>query len=318
MGIVHFAPLGTNPGAVTSALAYLQHNQDRPPFAGTFKGQIIESVVLFASPDVRRGQTPANECIWNDYMSTNIQQRWRERDRANAIDIALNFIKREIAPGMPSKGSVYCYVVDPHNFDDCFEAVAKAALTLGDPQGVGKNIWANLTGGTNVVNAALLEVAFLSGLISRIYYTFVADESGRKYLQPITGDEARFRWDEIGLVKTAFDEAHYAVLRQLSDKSDWCEDEELLGRLKAVDWEHFPAAMDISTFRQQLLNKMNGNELEGDAPEGHRVRLSERGKQILQRINGPLFQALVARGQEVQVDVEALMCELDEKRFWTK
>lgn len=318
MGVVHFAPLGTNPGAVTSALAYLQHNQDRPPFAGTFKGQIVESVVLFASSDVRRGQTPSNECIWNDYMSTNIRQRWRERDRTNAIDIAFDFIKREIAPGMPSKGSVYCWVVDPHNFDDCFEAAAKAALALGDPQGVGKNIWANLTGGTNVVNAALLEVAFLSGLISRIYYTFVADEGGRKYLQPIADDEARFRWDEIGVVKTAFDEAYYTVLRQLAEKGDWCEDEELLGRLKGVDWKHFPAEMNIGTFRQQFLNKMDGNELERDTPEGYHVWLSERGRQMLQRINGPLFQTLVARGQEAQVDVEALRRELEEKRLWSK
>lgn len=314
MGVIHFAPIGTSPGAVTSALAYLVHNQDK--FAEAFKGQIVESIVIFASYDVADGTTPVSECIWNEYQNITIRKRWRRVDGANVVDVALQFIKEEIAPVMPRKGTVYCWEVDVHDFDACFNAVARATLALAPQEKVGKNIWANLTGGTNVLNAAILEVAFMSGLISRIYYTFVANESDRKYLQPPTSDPARFRWDEIPLVKTAFDEAWYCVPRELAEIGDWYEDEELLERLKSKAWQHF-SEMGFRTFKAQFLNKMDGRELEYDASR-HRNRLSTYGREILERISDPLFQDLIARGEKSRVDVESLRRELIGKELWSK
>jgi hypothetical protein len=66
MGITHFAPVGTRPGAVTSALSYLKHNQDK----FFIKGELIEKVILFASPEVREGDI-VRECKNNDYGSYN-------------------------------------------------------------------------------------------------------------------------------------------------------------------------------------------------------------------------------------------------------
>lgn len=305
MGIIHFAPIGTSPGAVTAALAYLK--QERNNLAG-FKGQVIESVVLFASPEVRSGQIRAEECIYNDYMSMSSHGRpWKNR---NVVDAVTEFIQKEIAPVMPKGGAVHCCQVDPNDFDACFRIVARTALHFSPHTDVGHNIWANLTGGTNVLNGALLQVAFLSALIAQLYYTFLADEEHRKYLQPPSKDPTKFHWYQVPLIKTSFDDSYYQVLKSLP-QDDWCDGDELLSRLKHT---HYFSSMNIQTFRQQFLNKMDGRELERESLpgglEGNCVRISSYGKSILSMIDDVLFQALVHRGKGEEIDISSLTQDL--------
>ena len=146
MGIIHFAGLGRSPGAVTSGLAYLKHEyENRSEY-----GQIIEGVVLFTSPEVADGTERAFEVEHNEYGSLNVRQTW-PRGKTNAVEIVSKFFKREIG-----QGTIYCCPVDVNDFRACFEAVAKATLKFHRPGEVGKHIWANITGGTNPLNAALL------------------------------------------------------------------------------------------------------------------------------------------------------------------
>jgi hypothetical protein len=181
------------------------------------------------------------------------------------------------------------------------------------------------------MNAALLQVAMLSGLISRLYYTFVPRVEDHKYLQPVAKNEPyRFRWDEIPPMKTALDDVYVALLDVLKGLGEgWYLDEELLARLRQVSWEHLPPAsaqsvaeMDIQVFRQEYLNKLDGRELERqilpDGSQGKAVRLSEAGKRLLERIESPLFQALVQRGRGMEVEVSALTTGLDLEELWSK
>lgn len=324
MGIYHFVPVGTSPGAVTCALAYLKHNKEQ----FVVRGDVIESIIIFASPDVRDGKTKTRECVYNNYMSIAAQKTWK---MANILDIIVDFIKMEIAEIMPEKGTIYCYTVDPNDYDNCFETIAKASLHFSPPDAVGKNIWANLTGGTNILNAALLQVAYLSGLISRMYYTFVPYEEDRKYLQPVKDDPERFRWDEVPLVKTSFDNVYYALLQGISEwGEEWYLDKELLSRLKQASWPYLKPddidtinKMGIQVFHQQWLNKLDGRELERqilpDGSQGQAIRLSDAGRRLLGRINSPLFQALIERGKGVTRDDTAILThDMELELLWNK
>ena len=316
--------MGVNPGAVTCALAYLKQNKER--FVN--RGDVIESVILFASQDVREGSIKVRECVYNNYMSLHAR---KTKKMANILDVIVEFIKSEIADVMSDKGTIYCCVVNPNDYDSCFEIIAKAALHFSPPGHTGKNIWANLTGGTNVLNASLLQVAFLSGLISRIYYTFVPREEDRKYLQPVKDDPERFQWDEIPFIKTNYDNIYQALLQELKiTGEEWYLDEHLLGRLKEVSWKYLHPyeletinKMDLQIFRQEWLNKLDGRELERqvlpDGSLGRYIRLSDAGKRLLARIESPLFQALVQRGKGIEVEnVKDLIQGLDIKELWRK
>lgn len=326
MGIYHFAPVGTSPGAVTSALAYLKQNAEK----FSVRGKIIESVVIFASPEVRRGhEGTADEPVYNDYESLTARRSWKKG--VPILEVIVEFIRAELRDVMPSKGKIYCCVVDPSDYDACFEQVAKAVIHFAPPKEVGKHIWANVTGGTNLMNAALLQVAFLSGLIVRLYYTFLSDfRLYGRYLQPPSTDPAKFRWDEIPVVKTTFDQVYYALLQVLKGLSgEWYLDEELLARLRQASGQYLRPAdveavsqMDIGTFRREFLNKLDERELDRqhlpDGSQGRAVRVSEAGRRLLERIDSPFFQALIQRGHGSEKDVTSLTEGLQLEELWSK
>jgi hypothetical protein len=308
MGVYHLAPVGTSPGAVTSALAYLKHNKDKPEFA--VRGEIVEAVVLFPSWEVRNGvEGTPEECIFNDYGQENKRRSWKPR--AAVLDIIRDFVKQEFG----EEATLFCCPVNVDDYDDCFENIAKVALWFS--AGVGKHLWANLTGGPNIVNAALLEVAFLSGLIARLYYTFLSDvrRYGR-YLRPPSAEPNIFDWREVPLVKTAFDEDYYRVLKVLADYGDWIEDRELLSILGQEQPGRFGSdKMSLKAFLRDFLNKMDGRELEREVlPDGtptNRDRISPYGKRMVERVSASeLFQTLLHPGKRQKEIIDGLIASL--------
>jgi hypothetical protein len=308
MGIVHFAPVGTRPGAVTSALAYLKHNQNK--FTG-FKGPIIESIIIFTSPDIRDGSIPVKECFNNEYGS--LLRPGSPWQNLSVLNVIKKFVEKELNDIIPAKGFLSVCIVNHNDYDDCFEKIAKTVLKLSPGHKVGKNIWANLTGGTNILNSALLEVALLSGRISRLYYTFLSDvKTYGHYLQPPSKDRTIFEWREIPFVKTNFDSNYYEVLKVLAEVSDWCEDLECLNRLKNKGIESF-INIDIQTFRRIYLNLMDGREIERN---GNKNRLSKYGKKVLDRIRGPLFKALIYREESINEELKNLTKDFKLEELW--
>jgi hypothetical protein len=308
MGVYHLAPVGTSPGAVTSALAYLKHNKDDCKFA--VRGEIVEAVVVFPSWEVRTGtEGIPEECIFNDYGQENKRRSWKPRSAV--LDIIRDFAKQEFGEEV----LLFFCPVNADNYDDCFDRIAKVTLWFG--AGVGKHLWANLTGGPNIVNAALFEVAFLSGLIARLYYTFLSDvrRYGR-YLQPPSEDTTIFDWREVPLVKTAFDEDYYRVLKVLADYCDWMEDRDLLSLLAHEQPERFGSErMTLKVFLRDFLNKMDGRELEREVlPDGtptNRNRLSLYGKMMVERIStSELFQILLHPGRREEDTINRLTADL--------
>jgi len=294
MGIIHFAGLGRSPGAVTSGLCYLKMEKDR--FKDEFKGEVVEKVVIFTTPEVARGVERVDEVVDNEYMERRERRPWREG--LSPLEVVRDFLREEFGE------REHFYVeVDANDFYKCFEAVAKALLKFHSPGDVGKHVWANITGGTNVLNAALAQVAHLSGFIPLLYYTFAARREDLKYLRPFSRrkEEFDFRWAWVP--KTRFDERALYVYEEL-DRCGRVKDSDLLDRLKSryVEFE----GMDLQTFRRDFLNVMPGIGREGD----HVNYLTEGGREMLKMLSSPLVKVLTRLESYPQGELEKLHGDL--------
>jgi hypothetical protein len=300
MGIVHFAPVGTSPGAVTSALAYLNRHPEQKGQAG---GDIVQDIVIFCSHQVDAGTRPADDYIWNGYGRTGQRQGWQApRGRQNTIDVIKAFLAhpQEGAP-LPPKGALYVWPVDVNDYWACFEVIAKATLATARSDDTGKYVWANLTGGTNILNSALMQVASLSGLIGRAYYTFIGRDAERAYLQPPGETSRNYAFNFVPLVKTTYDVSYYRVLEYLDPSPEtWVWGRDLLGRLKQQYPAEFTEAMTFDHFKNQYLNRMTNDVLAEDRDQsqgGDRpVKITPKGSELMQRIHlDELIQALINR-----------------------
>ncbi len=278
MGVVHFTGLGKSPGAVTSGLAYLKH-EIGPSFED---GTIVDAVVIFTSEEVASGREKCFPAEHNEYMKREVRKRWA-RDEYRAVEIVKCFLQKEFVGT-----EIYLIKINVNDFSKCFEAVAKALLRFHPPGKVGKHIWANLTGGTNVLNAALLQSAYLSGLIPRVYYTFVANpRDDGKYLQPFSRDTSEFDYREIYIIPTTFDERYRYLLEELRTlrQEEWIAAQDLLGRLKGKSSSFSNLSLD--EFIRNYLNIWPGIQRKGSRSEGQEnaVRLSKEGQKMLELWN---------------------------------
>ncbi|MEM3147200.1 MAG: hypothetical protein QXY94_06585 [Archaeoglobaceae archaeon] len=297
MGVMHFAGLGRSPGAVTSGLSYLKNEM-----ASSFKeGNIIEAVVVFTSEEIASGKEEAFPCEYNEYCQTQRSKYHRVvANRTNAVEIVKEFLKQEL-----SDTEFYLVKIDTSDFSKCLEAVAKALLKFHPPGKVGKHIWVNLTGGTNILNAALIQVAYLSGLIPKLYYTFVANprENG-KYLQPFSKDSKEFDYREIYVIPTTFDERYRHLLEELSELEElsklskveeWITAQDLLSRLKSRTTLF--DNLNVETFIRNYLNVWPGIERKGSRQTGQEnaVKLSDEGRRLRDLLKERWFDALLRR-----------------------
>jgi hypothetical protein len=276
-------------------------------------GKVAQSLVLFTSPEVCEGKRLANEASFNNYGELNAQRNWT-RNTTRVTDIITEFANRQLPDT-----NVYLVSVSVNDFDACFDAIGRAVLKFHEPGKVGKHIWANVTGGTNVLNAALMQVAYLSGCIPWIYYTFVANFENSKYLQPFTDDINQFRYAEVPIVKTQYDQRQHKVLETLQkywdiDRDEYISSQHLLSVLQQDNdsWQDFQN-ITLETFKREFLNVMQGIERKGDRVAGQEdlIRLGEDGRQILARTSSLLFRTLVQRERIAPETIEQVVSELN-------
>jgi hypothetical protein len=323
MGIIHLAPAGRSPGAVTAPLAYLKRLYDEQSKTGQRLpesvlprrlGYPVEAIVLFVSDEVRRGckgATAYDDTIYNQYGSRSPISGRQGICSDGVVDIISDFAGRELSDG---KLALYRRVVDVNDFNACFRSIAETALALGRPDDLGKTMWANLTGGTNVLNAALLEVTFLSGLIHSLYYVFVSEDE-RRFLQPLSTDYRRYlsdHWRNVPVVKTTFDEHYRRLLLMLAEsQQEWWSVDALFSQM-CNQFPNLFGTMTPELFQKQRLRKLS-YEVELDVDAG-RVKLTEAGYETVARIEEPLFRTLVQRGEQPQIDIQALRDALEHDR----
>lgn len=194
MGILHLAGLGNSPGAVTCGLSYLTQQAQRT----TELGKIVDEVVVFTSAEVASGQfLPTTEVIWNHIGTRRVCKTWPAQTPVATI------LRDFFAAQFPDARLSLC-VVDLNHFFAILQAVALVVLRFHPRDKVGRHIQINLTGGSNLLNAALFHVANLSGAVAKFYYTLVGQRSDVKYLTPVSTDNpGDFRYQEIPLLMTS-------------------------------------------------------------------------------------------------------------------
>jgi hypothetical protein len=224
MGVYHLMGLGLSAGAVTGPLSYIARRYqgdgeaDRAFFAGSGEREHrdegrrvgdVQALVLFSSPEVIADRMSGR--FVDNALGTPGDGSVQEGPVAQVLRRVLPEVWRPLAPGRADVPVYWCEV-DRADFDGTFRRMARVVAALRGAGGQGKEMWANLTGGTNVLNTALLLAATLSGDVARTYY-----------VQAPAGTEACLRcpredgyWVELPLVPLAVAPLAEPVLDLLS------------------------------------------------------------------------------------------------------
>ncbi len=292
MGITHFISLGKSPGGATAALAYVKKRFDEKDtkfFAGSLGG--IQNIVLFTTPEIKDGTEISYPYKDNQYGSN----QGKKINSGNVIDVVTSFIEKEFGEILKKeKGKVYYCEASTSDLEKNLRNISKVVLSLSPSGKTGKNIWMNVTGGTNVMNISMLLASFLSGLISRTYYTFVPKEHN-EMLRPV--NEENF-WIDIPSIKIGFDENYYEILKILGN--EWLNQIELLNRLKGSNNYFNGVSEDV--FKREFLNKMDSQGL--IKRDGNKNKLSGAGEKILDLLEDSHMKSFVFRGKEYSLAEE--------------
>lgn len=303
MGVYHFMGLGRSVGVVTTAVSYLVERYQRwsakdQSFFGlsgetgqTGKRGDIQAIVLFTTPEVRQGQV-----LCEDYVDNPPgQMRGSAHKGGQMRAVLLKLLRREVSPITGGRPTVKLYWCDIHRTDltPTFERVVKTLSAAKRPGELDKEVWINLTGGSNVVNAALQLANTLAGGPARAYYIQVAGDEYVRYTIPkddIGTERDRF-WNDFPVVPLQWDAARQALLQMVEALGSVSLDG-LLERLMGKYGGRFRDINEVDTkedrlrlFKRLYLVPLVGQELVRWGSEGIRIgsrwRLLSRYYQVL-------------------------------------
>lgn len=206
MGVYHLMGLGRSAGAITGPLSYLAHRftrwepDDQSFFARSGEavqreqGQKVgdvQSIVLFTTPEVLKGHDSATNRPFHAFSYIDNlagKEHGQEYGREKSVpmkEVLRSLLKmewRKISGGR-KEGSIFWVEIDRRDISLTYERIIKVVTALAGVGGQGKEIWANLTGGNNVINFALQLATTLSGDVARLYYVQAADQNTEKCIR---------------------------------------------------------------------------------------------------------------------------------------
>lgn len=242
MGVFHFMGLGRAVGAVSCAVDYVERLLDEVD-KGTsndatqrfFRGSgginheetdsgKIEAIVCFTSREVIGRELNAfsyegceNPGYVRDELESVLGSVWRRKSRKEGRKI-------------------YWCEVDIDNFSDCFEKVLKVTYRFSPNGKQGKEIWCNLTGGSNSIGLSLLSMARLTGKANKCYLLSQTRDVQKcirvpRKISPLAPNQDSYL-HILPFFRTRLDTLQfYEVLMELN-KSGTVQTSELLSRLK--------------------------------------------------------------------------------------
>jgi len=223
MGVYHLMGLGRSVGTVIGPLTYLAHRyqrwnaDDRRFFARS--GEVrqrqasqkvgdVQALVLFTTPEVLSGQVLAFDYVDNPpgKITTGPQ-----KSGGPMKQVLRDLLRREWSAigGGRTAGTVFWCEVDRRDIRTTYERVVRVVAALADTGGQGKEMWANLTGGNNVINAALELAAMLSGAVARLYYVQAENEAAEKCVR-YTAENGY--WVDLPVMPLALGRVIHAIL----------------------------------------------------------------------------------------------------------
>lgn len=293
MGVWHFISMGESPGAVTSALAHIKRKYEQNDvafFGGDSNRDVVKKVsgiVIFTTPEVRQGERPIGKriCKNNRYGMENGEdiECGSEPGIPSAFEVVQKFIADEFGEMLQEeRGKVYWLEANYYKLDFNLHQLARAFYALSPPGKTGKEVWVNLTGGSNVMNLATLLITVISGITGRAYYTYTQNTG---LLRP--ANEIDF-WYDIPVLKVNFDRDYEAILQVLEAQGDWIESDALFNQVQQQRWQ---ITVSKEIFVANYLNKLDGWLIERDGSKNR--LLHPAGKQFLDLIRNDVVKALV-------------------------
>lgn len=241
MGTYHFMGVGKAVGTVSCAVDYIEKSLElvsqgnatkslEKLFLGTGginhneeKPGSIEALVLFSSNEVVNRQLKA-------FQYEGCSSPGSVRDE---IEKQLNKLWTSFDPDEGKK--VFWVEVDIDDYQDCFEKAMKVAHRLSPRGKQGKEIWLNLTGGTNSIGLALMSMARLTGNSTK-HYLISQSKDYQKYV--VTPPGVKFEpnkdnyFNLLPFLKLTVDTINfYEILQDLSDVGCPLKNSEIYSRV---------------------------------------------------------------------------------------
>jgi len=300
MGIVHLCGLGRNPGAVTVGLSYIYHNWGE---FGRY-GRPVEKVIILTSREIAEGYVKAGEVVYNHYGRGHPKGiKFRKSD--NALEIVREFIEREFGDV-----EIWRLILDVNDFSQCVEYISKTVLYFHSEGGHWKHIWANITGGTNPLNSAIVMVAHLSGAITMLYYTFISKREYFKYLNPFTDNKNEFDFRRYYIFKTDLDRRYIAIMEVLNEVES-IKTENLLSRLKKTYWNEFNE-FDEGKLRKYLITMIGVNHHK----DCDTIMINDMGRKINSLLNMKWLKALTGLEKTSKNEIEDMKKEIGLEKIY--
>jgi hypothetical protein len=308
MGVYHLMGLGRSPGTVTGPLTYLAHryqrwNADDQRFfarsgevrqraAGEKVGD-VQAIVLFTTREVLNGDVSAL-----DYVD-NPPSRITEgpvQGREPMKEVLRRLLHREwpAISGGRREGTIFWCEVDRRDIRTTYERVIRVVAALAGVGGQGKEMWANLTGGNNVINAALELAAMLSGDVARLYYVQAENQAAEKCVR-YTAENGY--WVDLPVMPLALGRLSRAIIGLLEQQGP-LPLEEIYSILQSEYWDLSRGLTSKDVLKDEYLAPLWKQGLIAEADGGYTV-----GPQW--ELVHP-YQKVLERARQTRLSIEAL------------
>jgi len=213
MGVWHLSGLGKSPGAVTVPLTYIymllkavslgdETVKDFFDTSGEYAQELKgapEGLILFTSKEVIEGSISGN--MRDEWFGTS--DKSIPKAIAKYLSELLGWLRdSRFTPfyGDEWVKDIYLVEVRHDSFEDCYFKIGVTVKALRE-----KEMWANMIGGSNQINSALLVSGSLFAAIQRYYYIFQSrtdvfhpeiDRPDLRSLRSIVQD-LRDKWQEL-------------------------------------------------------------------------------------------------------------------------
>ncbi len=283
MGVYHLMGLGLSAGAVTGPLTYLAHryqrwnDDDRRFFARS--GEVaqrergekvgdIQALVLFTTREVLDGTVSAFDYVDNSpgRVATGPVQK------GGAMKDALRKLLRREWPaisGGRKEGTIFWCEVDRRDIRSTYERVIQVVAALAGVGGQGKEMWINLTGGNNVINAALELAAMLSGDVARLYYVQAENPNAEKCVRYTAEDGY---WVDLPVMPLALGRLSRAIIDLLAQRGPTPQSD-LYSILQNEYWDLSRGLTSEEALREQYLSPLWKQGLIAETPQGYTIGL---------------------------------------------
>jgi hypothetical protein len=307
--------LGRSPGTVIGPLTYLAHryncwNADDQRFfarsgevrqrqAGEKVGD-VQALVLFTTPEVLGGQVAAFSYVDNPPGRIATAPQMPAEPMKQVLCRLLSCEWPAISGGR-KQGTVFWCEVDRRDIRITYERVIHVVAALSGVGGQGKEMWANLTGGNNVINLALELAAILSGDIARLYYVQAENEAAEKCVRYTAEDGY---WVDLPVMPLALSRLSQAIIDLLIEFGTIALDD-LYSILRNDYWDLCRGLTSLEVLREEYLASLWKQGLIAEAEGGYVV-----GPQW--ELIRP-YQELLQKARDVTLTIEKLA---EEKKDW--